>query len=99
LAAGNLTLEQDLPSGVYAVVGLDAVGATTQALRLRFPGATIAPGCLVQQAAGQFFLGTFRYGAFGSFGSFDFNQPPTVEAIGAAGAQAITVFMDIIKVR
>lgn len=96
---GNITLEQDLPAGSYAVVGLDAVGAATQAIRLRFPGATLAPGVLCQQAAGQFFLNTFRYGASGQFGVFENSLPPTIELIGAAGAATVAIFLDLIKVR
>ncbi len=95
---GTLTLEQDLPAGRYAVVGMDVVGATAIAVRLRFPGGGPCPGCLVQQAAGEFFLDTFRFGNMGSWGEFDNSLPPVIDVLGTSGAVTLTVFLDIIKV-
>lgn len=95
---GALQLETDLPSGRYAIVGADVIGATAQAMRFRFAGGGYCPGVLVQQAAGQFFLDTFRYGRMGAFGEFDNSLPPQIDVLAEAGAVTLTVFMDIIKV-
>jgi hypothetical protein len=94
---GALTLEQDLPSGRFAVVGLDAIGTTAQAMRLRFPGGGYCPGVSVQQAAGQFFLDTFRCNNAGFFGEFMNSTPPQIDVLGTTGAVTLTIFMDIIK--
>ncbi len=95
---GSMTLEQDLPSGYYAVVGMDALAATTVAIRLSFPGQTYCPGVIAQQAAGQFFLDTFRFGNSGVFGTFQNSAIPQIFVLGTAGAQTIQLMLDIIKV-
>jgi len=95
---GALTLEQDLPAGRYSVVGVDVIGATAQAMRLRFAGGGYCPGVLVQQAAGQFFLDSFRMGQMGEYGQFENSLPPQIDVLGTAGAVTLTIFLDIIKV-
>lgn len=95
---GAMTLEADLPSGFYAVVGMDVLGATAVAVRLRFPGAGYCPGVLAQQASGQFFLDTFRYGNAGTFGVFENSSIPQIDVLGTSGAVTLTIFLDIIKV-
>ena len=95
---GAITLEADLPTGFYAVVGMDALAGTTVAIRLRFPGQVYAPGVLSQQAAGQFFMGDFRYGNSGVFGVFQNSAIPLIEVLGTSGAQTIQLMLDIIKV-
>ena len=95
---GAMTMEADLPTGYYAVVGMDATAATTVAIRLRFPGQVYAPGVLAQQAAGQFFLNDFRYANSGVFGAFRNSAIPLIEVLGTAGAQTITMYLDLIQV-
>lgn len=94
---GAMTLEQDLPSGFYSVVGMDVLGATAVAVRLRFPGGGYCPGVLAQQASGQFFLDTFRYGNMGVFGVFENSSIPQIDVLGTSGSVTLTIFLDIIK--
>lgn len=95
---GSLTLSQDLPSGYYEIVGAAAFGTGLAAVRFRLPGATLAPGVLAQQAAGEFMLNNQRWGELGSFGSFQNSQLPTVEIDGTSGAITATIYIDIVKV-
>ncbi len=95
---GSMTLEQDLPSGYYAVVGMDVTAATTVAARLAFPGGGYCPGVIAQQAAGQFFLNTFRYGNAGVFGVFENSAIPQIQVLGTSGAQSLVIYLDLIKV-
>lgn len=95
---GALTLEQDLPSGRYAIVGAQAIGATAIALRFAFAGGGYRPGILVQQAAGQFSMPIFEKGNSGWFGEFDNSLPPQVDVLATAGAVTISLYIDIVKV-
>jgi len=95
---GAITMEQDLPSGSYAIVGCDVIGATAVAMRFSFPGGGYSPGLLVQQAAGQFFLDTYRYNNMGYYGVFNNDQPPQIYVLGTAGAVTLTIFMDLVRV-
>lgn len=97
-AGGGLTLAQDLPSGVYEIIGCAVFGTGLQAMRFRLPGAGYAPGVLAEQAPGEFFLNNQRWGRMGSFGSFQNSLVPTVEITGTAGAITLTAFIDIVKV-
>lgn len=95
---GQMTMEQDLPSGKYAIVGADVLAATAVAMRFRFPGGGYCPGVLCQQAAGQFFLDTFRYGNCGVFGTFENSVIPQIDVLGTSGAVTLTIFMDVVRV-
>ncbi len=94
---GAMTLEQDLPSGLYTIVGADVLAPTAIAMRFRFAGGGYCPGVLCQQASGQFFLDTFRYNNCGAFGQFENSSIPQIDVLGTSGAVALTIFMDIIK--
>lgn len=91
------TLSDDLPAGRYAIVGAEAYGTGLYALRFRFPGQTMLPGILCNQAAGEFDDGSQRFGRLGSFGSFLNSALPTIDVLGAAGLQSINLFMDLVK--
>lgn len=95
---GAMTLAQDLPSGMYEIIGCAAFGTGLQAVRFRAPGAGFAPGVLAEQAAGEFFLGNQRWGRMGSFGSFQNSLIPVIEITGTAGAITVSLFIDIVKV-
>ena len=95
---GAMTLEQDLPAGRYAIVGVDCTGATAIAARFSFAGGSYQPGFLIQQAAGQFFLDTFRSNSLGVYGEFENSLPPQLFVLGTSGAVTLTLFLDIIKI-
>ena len=97
-AAGNITLDQTLPAGRYAVVGMAAYGTNLLAARLIFPNQTPRPGVVAQQAAGQWNDDMMRMGRFGLFGEFVSYAQPMLECIGSGANTAQTVFLDVVKV-
>lgn len=100
--AAQLTFDQVLPYGKYAVVGLFVQSAAGVLARLTFPGQTqFRPGVPVNIATGDYINPQmFRYGNFGLFGIFDSTAQPGIEMIGsAAGAQTPVALLDLVKVQ
>jgi hypothetical protein len=96
----NLTLIDDLPVGVYSVVGLDSVIATAVCARLIPIGGSNRPGAPCRQlVSGEEDLKTFRHGRLGEWFSFPHNSIPMVEVLGSAAVASATydVWLDLIK--
>jgi hypothetical protein len=93
---GLLTFTERLPYGNYDVVGMRALAADGTAARLVFPGLPFRPGVPVDQAESIDEPSWFRYGRAGVLGTFDLNQPPTLEVFGGA-ATAQVIYLDLIK--
>lgn len=96
-ASGNLTLDSNLPEGEYEVVGMSAFGTNLLFARLVFFNATLRPGCLAQQAVGEWNGGIFRNGTMGSWGRFSNTTVPLLEIMVTGACTAQTVFIDVIK--
>lgn len=97
----NLTFDQSLPYGRYAVVGMVAQITSGMLARLAYPGNSVfRPGVPVGEAYGDYINPqVFRRGGFGSFGVFDSTAQPLVEVLGyVAGAQTGTFLLDLVKV-
>ena len=95
-----LTLTQTLPAGRYKVVGMRAYGtATMLAARLLFTGQAWRPGVPAKANCTSDEIKIFRKGNFGSFGEFEFDQPPQVEVLSTAATVAPIIALDIIQVR
>lgn len=93
---GVLTFAQDLPVGDYDVVGFRAESANLIAARLQFPGFPYSPGVLGANAPADVDVPWFRYGMSGVLGSFNSNEPPTVDMIGVTDTAEI-IILDLIK--
>lgn len=99
--AGTLVLDQTLPAGRYAVVGLAAQWAGALYARLIFPGvAQFRPGVLGQVAYGdQPWDYDWRMGRGMDMGEFVFNAPPQLEVFSTAAATVtVTAYLDLIKI-
>lgn len=97
--AGNMTFDQTLPAGNYAVIGLDVIGATTEFARLNFMGGGYRPGVVVRPAIVNYMWDNFRFGNVGVFGVFANTAQPQLEVFQTtAAATPYTVFMEVIKV-
>lgn len=98
--ACNLTLDDELPPGNYAVVGMRFESATAIAGRLNFLGGeqSFRPGVLGVDAASDIEHPMFRHGGLGLFGTFPFTQLPQLEALCADADAAQTVYLDLVKV-
>jgi len=93
-----LTLDQVLPAGQYAVVGLRARSTNMIAARMVFVNYQWRPGVPGAQAIGHNQYAYWRQGNVGEFGRFQHNTPPTIDCLANAGDTAETFELDIIKV-
>jgi hypothetical protein len=96
-----LTQAQQLPSGRYAVVGMSAQGTAHFGVRLVFPGQNMfRPGCIGQPTYPFYPRDDyFSNGQYGLYGYFDNTAPPTADCFGlAAGANAVKIWLDLVKV-
>jgi hypothetical protein len=72
-----------LPAGSFQVVGFRAEGANLIAARIVFVGAAFRPGVPAEVAASSTYFPWTRDGNLGVLGSFDVDQPPTIDCLGA----------------
>lgn len=96
----NLTFDQSLPFGTYAVVGMNVVSGDAMLARLAFPGNTqYRPGVPVVEAYGSYVNPQlFRMGNFGLFGRFNSTAQPSLEMLGhTAGSEPVVILLDVIK--
>lgn len=96
----NITLDENLPPGDYAVVGLRPSGASCLAARLVFrTGDFWRPGALGVDAAGDIQHPMFRKGQLGIWGEFPFTQIPAIEYLCDLADTAQTGHLDLIRLR
>jgi hypothetical protein len=98
---GGITLDQVLPFGTYAVIGMACVCTAAFGARLVFPqGGMWRPGCPVSPTVGQVDHNqAFLAGKLGEWGRFPSIAQPQLELIGTtAGAQTATVILDLVQV-
>ena len=97
--SGALTFSEDLPAGIYQVVGARCEADNPGAFRLIFVAGGPRPGslaCLGDEGAE---VPGSRRGDWGMWGQFDTNQPPTLEILSLAGAgSAQVLYLDIMRV-
>lgn len=94
----TFTVDQGIPYGKYAVVGMDVVGANVIAARLAFPAGGPRPGCLGRITHATKPDSRFRNGRLGTWGYFDSTAVPTIDIFGAGALSNPEVFLDVIKV-
>ena len=101
-AAGAITFEQALETGMYAVVGMKAFSATLIAARLIFPNQGARPGCIgyatPATGVGAIENPMFRNGNLGVWGTFSHTAPPQLEMLAAAADTTEEVYLDVVKV-
>lgn len=96
-AFSQINLVDDLPTGIYTVVGAALEAADAVVFRFVPVGASHRPGAPAQNAADDLQLPEFRNGGLGAW--FDFNtvQLPGVEVMSSADAASATYYgtMDV----
>lgn len=92
----SITFNSTLPAGTYQVVGMYAEGSNLVAARIVFVGSGYRPGVPANSSLGRNDFSNFRNGMWGVFGSFDVNQPPTIDCIGVTDNAQVFAF-DLIK--
>lgn len=95
-----LTFVDTLPTGTYAVIGLQGFGATMYAARFSFPGPSNnwRPGVPMVQTIGQRVPAEQRYCDMGVFGYFNQASLPTIEVLGTAADVAQEFEIECVKV-
>jgi len=87
-----------LPEGVYSVVGFDFIAANTMAARLIFSGQTWRPGCPAHGADTDIPDSLFHWGRLGTWGRFRQTDMPQVQTLANAGTTAHEFYLQIVKV-
>jgi hypothetical protein len=97
-ASGAITLDQNLPAGIYEIQGLDMFGTNLLVGRLIFPGGGLRPGAPARNAVSNVPNDLFTGGKLGVYGQFDTVALPQLEIFVEAANSAQEVYMDIVKV-
>lgn len=97
-ASGAITLDQNLPAGIYEIQGMDAFGTNLYLARLIFTGGGWRPGCLARNAVASIPHPAFTDGRLGSYGQFDTIAMPQLEIFVEAANSAQEVYFDLVRV-
>ena len=93
----TLTFSQSLPAGKYDIVGAFCRSAGALAFRLVIPGSNFRPGGIGMTNDFDNGIKEQRHGYWGIWGSFETEQPPTVDVLAATADTAETVYLDLVK--
>ncbi|MBP2029751.1 hypothetical protein J2755_000671 [Methanohalophilus levihalophilus] len=97
-SACTLTLDQQLESGSYAIVGMRAQSAGAKAARLIMQETPARPGCIAYDSNADIEHPMFRNGNLGVWGTFVHTAIPQVEFLSLSADTSETVFLDIVKI-
>lgn len=97
--AGSFALDQPLPAGRYAVIGMDVVGANLIAARLVPQGGGPRPGVIARTAFSNKPDPMFRNGQLGTWFEFESTAIPNIELFGNAAPTTQTIYLDIVRIR
>jgi len=95
----QLTPDENLPRGRYAIVGMRVLSATGIAARLVLAGQGARPGVLCVDAVTDLQWPGFRHGGMGVFGEWEDTDAIQVEVLANAGDTAQTVWLDLAPIR
>ncbi len=95
----NLTFDENLPRGRYAVLGMRAQSTTCVAARLVLPGLAPRPGVIGCTAAGDEGHPIFRHGQMGAFGEWEDTDAMQAEFLCNAADATQIVYLDLALVR
>lgn len=93
-----ITWQDTLPSGNFAVVGLEVFSTTGIAGRLIFEDQVLRPGCIGGLTEEDATHEMFRKGGLGVWGRFQSNRMPIPQFLCTAADTAQIVYLDIIRV-
>lgn len=93
----QLTFNDVLPSGTYALVGAAMQSATIQAFRFVFKALPWRPGAIGQPTVGARLNPIFRNGALGSWGEFENLTPPSMDVLCNAADAAFAGVLDLVQ--
>lgn len=90
-----LTFNDVLPSGTYALMGMQLQSANMQAFRCVFKGGMYRPGALGQTAISTRQNQIFRHGGMGIWGTFENLTPPSIDVLCNGADAAFAGVMDL----
>jgi hypothetical protein len=96
--SSQITLEDTLPPGEFAIIGMDVVGANLGPARLIFPQGGFRPGCLTRDDVADVRLDNWSFGRFGALGSFKNFALPMLECFARGAIATQDVFLDLIRI-
>ena len=94
---GQITLETDLPAGMYNVVGFRAESPTGILARLIFPTQGLRPMTICRVNGASYGDPIFRFGRLGVLGQFQNFVPPRLEVFSSGADTDPTVYLDVVK--
>lgn len=92
----NLTFNDVLPAGVYALVGADMQSTNLQAFRFVFKGGSYRPGWVGAATIGARNNGLQRGGRLGVWGEFEHLTPPSMDVLVNGTDAAYSGVMDLV---
>lgn len=94
----NITLAFNdvLPSGTYALMGMQLQSTNMQAFRCVFKGGMYRPGAIGQPAITTRQNQVFRHGGLGVWGTFENLTPPSVDVLCNGADAAFAGVMDLV---
>lgn len=95
----TVTWSDSLPEGEYAVIGIEGISTTQQAVRLMFLGQEYRPGSLAKVAAQNRLPLAFEEKMWGVLGTFRQDQMPNVEVLCNAADATQVFYLKVVKVR
>lgn len=95
-ASGSITLDQSLPAGRYAIVGLDVIGTNIGGARLIVPGSAYRPGVPARNSRAQIPHPLFARPNLGIWGEFESVNLPNLEIMCTGANTSQEVYLDVI---
>lgn len=93
-----VTFRDQLPAGLYEIIGFRARSTNLIAARLVLPGYMWRPGVIGEQDVVGVGSPFFRHGNLGVWGTFRHNTPPTVDCLATGADAAETFEFDLVQV-
>jgi len=93
----DYTLEQQLPSGLYSVIGAEVIGANGQAFRLIFDDQFDRPGFLCSGDVNQRNNDMLQEYALGEWGRFNTVTLPRLQVLANAATASWEIYYELIK--
>lgn len=95
---GAITLEQNLPVGQYAIMGMHVISDSGIAARLVIGGQGARPGCLAYDDIEDISNQVFRGGHIGEWGRFHTHAPPTLDMLCRTTDTSQQGWLDLIPI-
>lgn len=93
----TVTWADTLPTGTYAIVGLQVKSATGILARIIVNGQQERPGCVAQTLFADNGWNGFRKGMLGVWGYFNSSTLPLIQVLANAGDASEEIYLDIIR--